>query len=177
MERGFREGSFMHHNDFVGFYAPRATLPARAVPGFYRRLAELPGGPVVEYPWPTVWRFDRSFYVDQRSHGRRVLVSAPFDMPRHPRLAFRNEVAPEPAALLASPARYLIVHLRLPWEEEQVRVPAGRFREAPMSPELRRRYRQAGVQLARQLTRDWGPPDYADGLVRVWDLERLRRGA
>jgi hypothetical protein len=175
-QEGFREGSFMHHNDFVGFQAPRATLPARSVPPFYRRLAELPGGPVVEFPWPTVWEFGRSPYLYQGIHGRRVLVSAPFDVPRHPRLALRNEVAPEPAALLASPARYLIVHLRLPWEEDQVQVPPDRRPVRRMGPELRRRYRQAGQRLARQLEREWGAPDHADELLRVWDLERLRRG-
>jgi hypothetical protein len=176
-QTGFRDGSFMHHNDFVGFYAPRATLPARSVPGFYRRLAGLPGGPVVEFPWPMVWEHDRSVYIYQAIHGRRVLVSAPFDVARHPRIAFRNEVAPEPAAFLASPARYLIVHRRLPWEEEQVQLPPDRFPVQPMRPDVRRRYRQAGQRLARQLERQWGAPDYADEQVRVWDLERLRRQA
>jgi hypothetical protein len=175
-QAGFRQSSFLHHNDFVSFYAPLATMAPPSVPGFYRRLADLPGGAVVEYPWPTEWRFGRSFYVYQRLHGRRVLVSAPFDLPRDPRLAFRNEVAPEPAALLASPARYLIVHLRLPAEEERVRSSSERFPEAPMNAEVRRRYRQAGVELARRLTRDWGEPDVDDGEIRVWDLERLRQG-
>lgn len=174
-QAAFRESSFLHHNDFVSFYAPLATLDAQAVPGFYRQLDDLPGGPVIEYPWPTEWRFGRSFSAYQRLHGRRVLVSAPFDMPRDPRLAFRNEVAPEPAALLASPARYLIVHLRLPEEEARVSLSPERFPEAPMNAQDRRRYRRAGVQLAQRLARDWGPPDVAEGGIRVWDLERVRQ--
>jgi hypothetical protein len=175
-QAAFRESSFLHHNDFVSFYAPLATMDATAVPGFYRRLDDLPGGPVIEYPWPTEWRFSRSFYLYQELHRRRVLVSAPFDMPRDPRLAFRNEVAPEPAALLASPARYLIVHLRLPAEEDRVRLSPERFQEPPMHAEDRRRYRRAGVQLTQRLVRDWGPPDVAEGEIRVWDLERVRQG-
>jgi hypothetical protein len=169
---GFRTSSFMHHNDFVGFYAPRATLPAEAEPEIYRRL---PDGPVLEAPWPTVWDFDRSVYIDQQIHRQRVLVSAPRDLPRDPRLAFRNEVPPDPAAILASPARTVVVHLRLPWEEDRVREPVARPAR-PMRPPLRRALRQDGESLAARLTAAWGPPDWSDATVRVWDLERVRRG-
>jgi hypothetical protein len=168
---GFRTSSFMHHNDFVGFFAPRATLPAAVVPAIYRRL---PRGPVLEAPWPPVWDFDRSFYVYQGIHGRRVLVSAPYDVPRDPGIAFRNEVPPEPAALLASPARTLVVHVRLAWEEDRVVDPPGRPPARRMRPEVRRLYRQAGEQLAARLAREWGPPDFADATVRAWDLDRVR---
>lgn len=168
---GFRSSSFMHHNDFVGFYAPRSTLPAEVVPAIYRRL---PPGPVLEAPWPTVWDFCRSFYIDQEIHRQRVLVSAPRDLPRDPRIAFRNEVPPEPAAFLASPARTLIVHLRLPWEEDRVVDPPGRPAR-PMRPPLRRALRQDGEALAARLSQEWGPPDYGDATVQVWDLDRVRK--
>jgi hypothetical protein len=168
---GFRTSSFMHHNDFVGFFAPRSTLPAEAVPEIYSRL---PRGPVLEAPWPTVWDFCRSFYIDQRIHGQRVLVSAPRDLPRDPRIAFRNEVPPEPAALLASPARTLIVHLHLGAEEDRVLDPPGRPGR-PMRPALRRALRQNAEALAARLTEEWGPPDSEDATVRVWDLDRVRR--
>jgi hypothetical protein len=168
---GFRTSSFMLHNDFVAFQEPRATLPDAAVPALYRRL---PRGPVVEYPWPPVWRFNRSFYIYQRIHRQRVMVSAPFDLPRDPRLAFRNEVPPDSRALLASPARTLIVHLQPGWEEDRVSAP-GRPPDRGLRPDLRRQYRRAGERLAERLTREWGPPDYADATVRSWDLERLRR--
>jgi len=169
---GFRDSSFMHHNDFVGFFAPRAALPARDVPAVYRRLS---GGPVLEFPWPPAWDFNRVFYIYQGVHEERVMVSAPFDLPRHPRIDLRNEVPPEPAALLASPARHLVVHLRIAAEEDRVQRPPDRPLSRPMPPALRRLYRKEGESLARQLTREWGPPDYEDDRVRVWDLERLRR--
>lgn len=181
LSSGFRSSSFMHHNDFVAFQAPRATLPGEVVPALYRGL---PRGPVLEYPWTTVWRYNRSFYIYQRIHGRRVMVSAPpnlpRDLPRHPRIDLRNEVPPEPAALLASPARTLVVHLKPGWEEDRVVVPGGRRRGEgrgmrPMPADTRRQLRRAGERLAERLTREWGPPDYADDVVRSWDLERLRR--
>jgi hypothetical protein len=171
-EKAFRTSSFMHHNDFVGFFAPPASLPAEVVPEVYRRL---PGGPVVETPWPSVWDFCRSLYGYQQIHGQRVLVSAPFDVPRDPRLRLRNEVPPEPAALLASPARTVIVHLRLPWEEDRVIEPPERT-SRPWRPNLRHLYRQAGERLAARLREEWGPPDFADASVQAWDLDRVRGG-
>jgi hypothetical protein len=168
---GYRDGSFMHHNDFVDFVHPRATLPDSLVPAVYRGL---PRGPVLEAPWPTSWDHGRVFYVYQRVHDRRVMVSAPFDLPRHRGIDFRNEVPPEPAAILASPARTLIVHLRLPWEEDRVQAP-GRPRFRRMRPPVRQAYRRAGERLAAQLTAAWGPPDKAEGFIRMWDLERVRK--
>jgi hypothetical protein len=171
LQPGFRTSSFMHHNDFVGFYASRATLPAEVVPAVYRHL---PSGPVLEAPWPTVWDFCRSFYVYQEIHRQRVLVSAPRDLPRDPRISLRNEAPPEPAAFLASPARTLIVHLRLPWEEDRIIEPPERPAR-PMRPGLRQALRHDGEELAARLTREWGPPDSADATVQVWDLERVRQ--
>jgi hypothetical protein len=173
LSAGFRSSSFMHHNDFVAFQAPRATLPDEVVPALYRNL---PRGPVLEYPWTPVWRYNRSFYVYQRIHGRRVMVSAASNLPRHPRIELRNEVPPEPAALLASAARTLVVHLKPGWEEDRV-VSLRREEGRPMPPDVRRQLRRAGERLAGRLTREWGPPDYADEVVRSWDLERLRRKA
>jgi Dolichyl-phosphate-mannose-protein mannosyltransferase len=170
---GYRDGSFMHHNDFVVFVRPRATLPDGLVPAVYR---DLPRGPVLEAPWPTVWDHGRVFYVYQRIHDHRVLVSAPFDLPRVPGIELRNEVPPEPRAILASPARTLIIHLRLPWEEDRVETP-GRSRNRRMPADVRQSYRRAGERLAARLAAAWGPPDRVDGFVRVWDLERVRKAA
>jgi hypothetical protein len=168
----FRTSSFVHHNDFVGFFAPLAPLPADTVPAIYLRL---PPGPVVEAPWPSAWGFCRSFSVYQQIHRQRVLVSAPFDIPRVPGLRLRNEVPPEPQALLASPARTVIVHLRLAWEEDRVGALVERSAH-PWLQKLRRLYRKAGEGLAAQLTSEWGPPDFADGSVQAWDLDRVRGG-
>lgn len=170
LAEGYRKSSFMHHNDFVGFFAPRATIPAAALPPVYRQL---PRGPVLEFPWSPTWEANRVFYIYQQVHGRRVLVSALDGMPRHPGLDFRNEAEPAPAAFLASPARTLVVHVRLPAEEDVVTASGRRLRR-PMRADRRRYYRRAGERLANQLTREWGPPDQSDSLVRVWDLERVR---
>jgi hypothetical protein len=166
---GFRGSSFVHHNDFVGYYLPLATAPD--LPPAY---AKLPAGPVVEFPWPTAWEYGRSFYAYQRLHGRRVLVSAPADVPRVPGIRLRNEVPPEPAALLASPGAVVVVHLRLAYEESRVVIPNGRIHR-PMPPPIRRFYRRMGEKLAARLEAEWGEPDFADDRVRIWDLERLRR--
>lgn len=170
---GYRDGSFMHHNDFVDFVRPRASLPDNLVPAFYR---DLPRGPVLEFPWPAVWDHGRVFYIYQRVHDRRVLVSAPFDLPRPPGIDLRNEVLPDPAAILASPARTLVIHLRLPWEEDRVQTP-GRSSSRRMRHEVRQDFRRAGERLAAGLAEAWGPPDRADGFVRVWDLDRVRNAS
>lgn len=168
---GYRDGSFMHHNDFVDFVHPRATLPDEFVPALYR---DLPRGPVLEVPWPTVWDHNRVVYIYQRIHDRRVMVSAPFDLPRHPGIDFRNEVPPEAAAILESPARTLVLHLRLPWEEDRVQTP-GRPPSRRMRPPVRQDYRRFAERFAARLVEEWGPPDRSEGFVRVWDLERVRR--
>jgi len=167
---GYRDSSFMHHNDFVGYFSPLSSIPAEVVPAIYRNL---PRGPVVEYPWSTVWEQNRTFYIYQLVHERRVIVSAPFDVPRKG-IDLRNEVEPEPAALLASPGWTLIVHLRLPWEEDRVVIPGRPFTK-PMPTRLRRYYRRMGERLAARLHAEWGPADHSDKLVRVWDLERVRK--
>lgn len=169
---GYRESSFMHHNDFVGFHHPLSAIPAEVVPAIYSKL---PDGPVIEAPWSTVWEQNRTFYLYQQVHGQRVMVSAPFDIPRHQGLDFRNEVEPEPAAFLASPARTLVVHLKIPWEEDKVVIP-GRPFTRPMPQGLRRVYRRIGEKLAARLHAEWGQADYSDAQVRVWDLDRVRRG-
>ncbi len=168
---GFRDSSFMHHNDFVGFWAPRASLPDALVPEAYRHL---PRGPVVEYPWPAIWEFGRTFYIYQRVHDRRV-IGASTEIPWHPQIRFRNALPPDPQAFLASPARTLVVHVRLPWEEDRVQTPGRRPWRIPAG-RRRANYRRAGERLARRLTAEWGPPDAGDDTVRVWDLERVRKG-
>lgn len=168
---GYRESSFMHHNDFVGFFSTLSAIPDEVVPAIYRNL---PRGPVLEFPWSTIWEQNRTSYIYQRIHERRVLVSAPYDMPRHPGLELRNEVEPDPAAFLGSPARTLVVHLKIPWEEDRVVIPGRPFTK-PMPASVRRYYRRMGEKLAAKLHAEWGQADYSDNLVRVWDLDRVRK--
>lgn len=169
---GTWNSSFLHHNHFVQLNLPRVEMREDEIPALY---GQLPPGPVLEFPWPTTWEMARSFYAYQTLHGHRVLVSAPYDLPRHPQIRFRNEVPPTPEAILGSPARLLIVHLSIVREEWAAQAP-GRP-EKPGKLRHRRLYRRAGLALANQLTKAWGLPDFADDRVRAWDLEKVRRGS
>ena len=162
-----RWSSFLHHNDFVGFHTPRPKLPAESVPAFYRRLK---GETVVEAPWVYYWDANRSIYLYQEVHRGRVLVSTPQRVLFQPPLALRNVVAPQPAALCRSSARYLIVHRDVAREED--RIASGRGSAVVEIP-LRRMLRDAAKRLAERLVQQWGRPSYADGWLRVWDLSAV----
>lgn len=170
--------SFQHHNDFVAFYAPRVLLAPEAAPDFYRRLAAEPGsGAVIEYPWLAVWAANRSFYAYQAIHRRRVLVSTPQRLLFRPPAALRNAVAPDPAALCRSGARYLILHANVGREEDRVASAAGRaVREPVVSRRMRRQLRDMADALSGRLAAAWGAPIYADGWLEVWDLARSCAG-
>ena len=157
--------SFLHHNDFVGFYRPRPAVPA-AVPDFYRQLH---GETVVELPWTFIWEANRTFYLYQEVHGGRVIVSTPQRLLFQPPLALRNAVAPEPAAICRSGARYLIVHRAVAREEDGI-APDRRLAEPGDAQPLRRMLREEAAALGERLKREWGPPVYADGVLRAWDL-------
>jgi hypothetical protein len=160
-----RRTSFLHHNDFVGFYEPYRTAPAEAVPAFYRRLR---GETVVEAPWLYAWGSNRTFYIYQRIHGGRTVVATPQPILLQPPLALRNVVALDPAAFCRSGARYLILHISVAREEDRLAL-------APVetSPPQRRFLRAAAAKLSRRLERQWGEPVYADRWLRAWDLSRV----
>lgn len=160
-----RWSSFLHHNDFVGFHTPRPRLPDEDVPAFYRRLK---GETIVEAPWVYYWDANRTFYLYQEVHRGRVIVSTPQRVLFQPPLALRNVVAPQPAALCRSGARYLIVHRDVPREEDRI-APDGRSAVAEVP--LRRMMRDAAKRLAERLTQQWGRPSYVDGWLWVWDLQ------
>jgi hypothetical protein len=161
--------SFLHHNDFVAFYKPRPSLPADAVPDFYRRLH---GETVVEFPWLFMWEANHAFYLYQEVHGGRVVVASPQGILYRPPLALRNAVAPEPGAICRSGARYLIVHRNVAQEEERI-APGGRLTEGEAAQPLRRLARGSAAALGGRLETAWGDPVYADGLIRVWDLSAV----
>ena len=167
-----RRTSFLHHNDFVGFYRPYRTAPAEAVPAFYQRLK---GETVLEFPWTLVWESNRTFYVYQEVHGGRVLVSTPQRIFFRPPLALRNTVEPEPRAFCRSGARYAIVHRNVAREEDRI-APGGRISEVEAAQPLRRLLRESAAALANRLKRDWGEPVYADKLLWVWDLSGVCGG-
>ena len=167
-DRAVLRTSFLHHNDFVAFYKPRPAVPAE-VPDFYRQLH---GETVVEFPWTFIWEANRAFYLYQEVHGGRVIVSTPQRVLFQPGLALRNAVAPEPAAICRSGARYLIVHRAEAREEDGI-APDGRLADAEDGQALRRLLREEAARLGERVKREWGPPVYADGVLRAWDLRAV----
>ncbi|HEV7516359.1 MAG TPA: glycosyltransferase family 39 protein [Thermoanaerobaculia bacterium] len=173
---GVLGSSFAGHNDFVGFFCPRATLrPGGRLPGFYNQVVRQErGAPVLEYPWIPLWSYNRVFYLYQEVHHRDVLVAMVEPLRRAGTLAFRNLPFTSPEGFLASRARYLIVHTDVLAEEEKVQGHCWPI-IAEIKPRHRRELERAGERMARSLTAIWGEPDYReDGLV-VWNLARLRR--
>jgi hypothetical protein len=178
VEPGFLSSSFSGHNDFVGFFCPRASLPSGPggqIPGFYNQVVRKDrGAPVLEYPWIPLWSYNRVFYLYQEVHHRDVLVAMVEPLRGAQGLAFRNMPFTSPEGFLASRARYLIVHTDVLAEEEKVRGHCWPI-VAEIKPRHRRELERAGERMATALTAIWGQPDYReDGLV-VWDLARLRR--
>ncbi len=161
-----RRTSFLHHNDFVAFYKPRPRLPEGALPGFYRGLH---GETLVEFPWTFLWEANRSFYLYQQVHGGRVIVSTPQRLLCQPPLALRNAVAPEPAAICRSGARYLVVHRAVAREEDAIAAGA----ESEIAPPFRRMLREEAARLGDRLKQEWGAPLYSDPALRAWDLRAV----
>jgi hypothetical protein len=160
--------SFAHEETYLRFTAPRPGLAAGAVPAIYRWLATAPPGAVLESPWHPVWRISRATEVYQRLHRRSVVVAVAGPVFGDPRLAFRNMAPSRPTGLLASRARWLVVH-RDPVGEEEAIMPGA----AP--PDLRGRLRAVAARHGAVLRAAWGPPDRADGSTWCWDLDRVRR--
>jgi hypothetical protein len=132
-------------------------------------------GSVVETPvrlFPNVWV--RPLRAWAREHGRRVRVIPAHDALRDPRLGLRTVVAFDPAALLASDDRFVIVHTDpLRWREPTARA-------GPNDPVLRRRagdLRRMGREQARDLGLAFGPADSRGDGVAIWDLDRVRAAA
>lgn len=167
-----RRTSFLHHNDFVGFYRPYRTASAKDIPGFYQRLH---GETILEYPWVFFWDSNRTFYVYQEVHGGRVVVSTPQRVFFQPSLALRNAAAPDPGAFCRSGARYAIVHRNVAREEDRI-APGGRISEFEVAQPLRRLLRESAAGLVRRLQRKWGDPVYADRVLWAWDLSSVCGG-
>ena len=174
VDGALRRSSFAHHNDYLGYHAPRPKLSPQQIPRFYRRLARSPGaGPVIEYPWVPVWRASRSFYVYQEVHRQEVIVAPVRPVLTDPRLAFRNMVAGTPEGFLASRARWVVIHYDLEAEEERLPEPVSLPQPQAVSL-FHRLFASAGPMTRTRLRRLWGKPDYADRRIFVWDLERVR---
>jgi hypothetical protein len=176
---GFRDSSFVHHEDFLAFHRPFPRLAAERIPPSYLGLARGPGTrardqAIVELPsYPEGG--NRALQLYQARHRRQVVLATPIPELNDPRLAFRNRVAPAPAAMLASGARYLVVHRDLEAEELAVELPPGVPRGwNRRQKNLSRHFRTVAAATVERLTAAWGPPDWQDAQVVVWDLGRVR---
>jgi hypothetical protein len=171
----YRASAFAHANENLAFTRPGNRVAADDVPEFYRRLAaDATPGAILEYPWVNLGTHALDAY--QRVH-RRELRGVPLGAELlDPRLALRNSVAPEPGALRAAPARWLVVHRDLAAEEERVESsdPYQAERLVTLSP-LWQASRAGASRLSRVLRQAWGEPDLSDTELEVWDLDRVRR--
>lgn len=173
----YARSEFVHHKDFLGFYAPRATLAPADVPELYRRLGErrAPDEAVLEYPWHTSWRLARTPYVLQEVHRRPLYLAPMQKMLWDPRLDVERLVPGRPRDFLRSPARWLVVYLDRGALEDRV---IGDHRSPRRGWKLRGRewdwMRREGRVMSSRLRELWGAPDLADGVIEAWDLERLR---
>jgi hypothetical protein len=169
-------GSFVHRRNFLAYAGPLPTVAETPVLDVYRELAAAPGeGAVLEVPW--LWPRTRVFPIYQHLHRRDVLVSDGWEIFDDPRLAFTHLIPMRPDAWLASGARFLVLHRRLPWEEDRIVFPAGaQWRRGwRLAEAQRRRLVRLGSRLARRLEAEWGPPLRADRRLWVWDLAAVRR--
>jgi hypothetical protein len=176
----YRHSSFVHHDDFLAFDRPLPRLPMEKVPAFYRSLTPGLGGrgeAIVEMPsYPELG--DRALHLYQDRHRRQVLVSSPVPELNDRRLVFRNRVAPHSGPILATGARYLVIHRDIESEELAVELPPGVPRtRAPRQKNLSARFRTVAAATAERSTAAWGPPDWQDARVVVWDLGRVRGSA
>jgi hypothetical protein len=171
-DRALWRSSFMHHNDFLAFYAPRPRLDPEAVPYPYREIARLGGKrAVVEYPWSSFAGL-RTPYLYQEVHGRRVVVSGPQRLLFDPALALANVVPPGPEGFCGSGARFLVVHIHVAREEDQIAATEEtRLGEREMRPDLRRTLRLQAEAMAQSLTDLWGDPTWSAPSLRAWDLD------
>lgn len=177
-----RYSSFLHHEDFLAFHRPLPKLPEERIPRFYRRLAReavgeggAGGGAILELPsFPE--GENRALHRYQDLHRREVLLTVTDPALNDPRFDFRNRVRLDPAAVLASRARYLVVHRDLGAEERAVELPPGVPNVwGARQRNLSRHFRQVAIGFPRRAAPLLGAPDESYARLLVWDLDRVRR--
>jgi hypothetical protein len=174
-DRSLLSTSFLASDEYVGFHAPRSRMPLESVPAFYRNLAASEErGAVLEYTGSPTWSHLNHLSAYQEIHRRRVLFAPQDDHYLFAEgIALRNVVKPEPAAFLAAPARFLVIHRRTARELDRLQRP-GALGLPPYAGELRQRARLLADRMARRLERRWGPPSYSDEDLALWDLAAVR---
>jgi hypothetical protein len=143
--------SFLHDVPYVDFTSPRPEPEAALIEPFARLAEEPARGPVLAAIWPPNRYGARVFARAQEVHRRRVLVVSP-GLAGHAQLRFRNFVSPDPAAMLASPARFFVLHGAV-----GPHTPGGALADWP-----------------RRLRRRFGPPRWREHDLQIWDLDAVR---
>ena len=150
----------------------RRHAPADA-PRFYREIASESGASVIEYPWQNMSA--HAFDAYQRVHQQPVYVSSVIDRSDETRLALRNRVEPRPEAMLASSARYVVVHLNLESEARRLNSSDPNFHKWLLARQnLWIPLGRAGASMSSRLNKAFGRPLYIDTTIAVWDLDAVR---
>jgi 4-amino-4-deoxy-L-arabinose transferase-like glycosyltransferase len=169
-----RTSSFVHSGPGLFFTRAPDRIAPEDVPAFYRGLAEggRDAGMVLEYPWLNL--ASHAFRLYQDVHRQPVKVAIASAELLDERVALRNIVSPTPAALLASGARYLVLHLDL--RKEEARVTSADPYHALLLAELPgfwNALHNNALRTSSRLREAWGAPTYEDDQLRVWDLEAV----
>ncbi len=170
---GFRGSVFTHSNPRILFTGPPDSVPDDALPRFYRELASKPDGALVELPALNV--ATHAFDAYQAVHGRALRLGSLNELHGDARVDLRTLLSPTPERLLASDARYVVLHLDLRAEEANVRT--REYLHAKRLAELESLWQvleRAGRVLGAELESSWGAPDHEEPGLRVWDLEAVR---
>jgi hypothetical protein len=172
-DRQFLRSSFQHGQDLMRFDRPAGRIDLGLVPSFYRSDAlAAPGASIVEFPFRGGWSATRAHAVYQGTHHARVLAAEPYRWLCNSRLRLRNHVCYRPDSILASDARFLVIH-RDPLREEH-RIVGGDDSGNAYDPAEWNRVRRISRHLTRQLRREWGAPFDEDDRIVVWDLAAVR---
>jgi hypothetical protein len=177
-DRALYSTSFLSSAENLGFHVPRSRLPASTIPAIYHELGSTnERGAVLEYTGSPTWNHLNHLIAYQEIHRRRVLFSPHNDDYLFaPGIALRNMVRPEPAAFLASPARFLVVHHHTARELDRLERQEFKWLP-PFGRDNRQQARQITRRMKRRLESSWGPPGYVDDDVSVWDLSEVRARA
>jgi hypothetical protein len=175
LERHYARSSFSNAPVYTYFVRDGNTVADAKLPTFYRRFSpDAEPEIIIEYPWSNI--ATNAFDAYQKHHGQPI-VGAPIGLSLlDDRLGLRRMIEPRASEYLASPARWLAVHMDLRTEERRIHTSDRnhwiRLEEwAELWPPLQR----LGPLTAHNLERLFGPADYDEDSMRVWDLDRLRR--
>ena len=174
--REFGRTSFSTASTFAYFVRDGNHIAYEDIPDFYHSLAEVDTvQPIIEYPWSNL--ATHAFDAYQKHHGQPLYAVAPWKVLYDERLALRRMMVPSIQGYLNSPARWIIVHMDLQQEERRIATSdPNHWMRLDERPTIWRPLKVAAPATVRLLQRAFGPADYQDGVIQVWDLERLRAG-